>query len=196
MVVKLLRHRVLSHGVTRTTTTASLAFIDASVPPVLDGIIAASWNPSSNFGPAFAQLLNQLLDQPTFGFSDRIAVESGLQILVIAFSALLWRPAIHHLRDADPVLGAKLTDQGEKMGVLLRSPRTTPRCSHFVDFAGWEYSSVIDKIIDPWRKKSLSVCSHDAIVWYQKTATGVFKTSALNYNKKRITLRPFGLSDR
>lgn len=74
---------------------ASPSAVLATVPPVLDGIVAAAFESSSNLGPSLAHLVDHLLDLLALFGGDRIMVKSGLQVLVEALTALLWRPGLN-----------------------------------------------------------------------------------------------------
>lgn len=103
---------------------ASSAVLSA-VPPVLDGIVAATTQSTGNLSPALTHLSNHLLDQSTLFGSDGVVVEVWLEVLVVAFSALLWRASLDHGRDANPVVSTLGVDETEKDLVLGLGPWTS-----------------------------------------------------------------------
>lgn len=85
--------------------------IHTTVPPIFDSIVTPASQSTSNLGPAFAHLGNQLLDQNSLFGCDGLVVKIGFQILVKAFTALLRRPSLDGARDANPVVSAMEIDQ-------------------------------------------------------------------------------------
>jgi hypothetical protein len=63
--------------------------VHPSIPPILDGIVAASTKSAGDLGPSLAHFRNHLLDHDAFLGSDGVMVEVGLQVLMISLSALL-----------------------------------------------------------------------------------------------------------
>ena len=68
----------------------------AAVPPVLDGIVAATSQTSGDLGPALAHLGNHLLNHGTLFRADWLMVEVWLEVLVIPLTALLGRASLDH----------------------------------------------------------------------------------------------------
>lgn len=105
----------------------------ATIPPVLDSIVAASVEASSNLSPLLTHLPDQALNQLAFFGSDGVMVKGGLEVLVKSFAALFWCSCTEHLRDADPVVGALLLDNLQKVLVLCGGPRPTTSCGGHLD---------------------------------------------------------------
>lgn len=68
----------------------SPAPVHAAVPPVLDGIVAAAVETPCDLSPTLAHLRHQPLDHCALLWCDGVVVEGGLEVLVEAFTALLW----------------------------------------------------------------------------------------------------------
>jgi hypothetical protein len=62
----------------------------ASVPPVLDGIVAASIESARDLSPLLPHFRDHSLDGLSLFGRDRVVVQVRLEILMIAFPALLW----------------------------------------------------------------------------------------------------------
>jgi hypothetical protein len=107
------------------------AAVHATIPPVLDSVVAATTQTTSDLGPALAHLSNHLLNQLTLLGSDGVMVEVGLQVLVVSLAALLGRASAHHARDADPVVSALRVDKAHEDVILLLGPGTSLVCRHF-----------------------------------------------------------------
>lgn len=90
---------------------ASSSAVHAAIPPVLDGVVAASAKAAGDLGPALAHFANHLLDENALLGSDGVMVEVGFQILVETFATLLGRAGLNGRRDADPVVGAMDADE-------------------------------------------------------------------------------------
>lgn len=84
--------------------------VHATIPPILDCVVAASSQTSGNLSPSLAHLGNHLLDHDTFLRSDGVMVEVGLEVLVISLSALLWGSSLNGRRYPDPVVGSMDSD--------------------------------------------------------------------------------------
>jgi len=117
-----------------TALSVASAAVHATIPPVLDSIVAATAQAASDLGPALAHLGDHLLNQLTLLGSDGVMVEVGLQVLVISLTALLGRASAHHARDADPVMGALRVDKAHEDVILLLGPGTSLVCRHFDRF--------------------------------------------------------------
>ena len=90
---------------------ASSSAVHTAVPPVFDGIVAPSTQAASDFSPSFAHLGDHLLDENALLWSDGFMVQVGLQVLMEPLPALLGRPGLDCLRDADPIVSAMKVDQ-------------------------------------------------------------------------------------
>lgn len=75
----------------------SLAAVLIAVPPVLDGIVTPAVEMAGNLGPPLTMSGNQLLNFCAFQRCDGIVVKTGLEVLVIAFAALLGRTRAERL---------------------------------------------------------------------------------------------------
>lgn len=64
--------------------------IHSTVPPVLDRIVTSAMKTPSNFGPSLAHVSDETFNKFTFFGCDGLVVERRLEILVVAFPALLW----------------------------------------------------------------------------------------------------------
>ena len=103
----------------------------ATVPPVLDGVVAATVESAGDLSPALAHLGDHLFDESTLLRSDWVVVEVWLEVLVVALTTLLWRASLDHRRDANPVVGALSVDKVEEDRVLGLGPWTSLVCRHF-----------------------------------------------------------------
>ena len=56
---------------------------------------------------------------------DGFVVQGLFQVLVVPFPTLLWRPVLHVLRDAYPIVRALLLDQIEEILILVCVPWST-----------------------------------------------------------------------
>jgi hypothetical protein len=70
---------------------AAAATVHSTIPPVLDGIVAATTQTTGDLGPTLAHLGDHLLDENALLGSDGIMVEVGLEVLVESLTALLGR---------------------------------------------------------------------------------------------------------
>jgi hypothetical protein len=70
---------------------AAAATVHSTIPPVLDGIVAATPQTTSDLGPTLAHLSDHLLDENALFGGDGIMVEVGLEVLVETLTALLGR---------------------------------------------------------------------------------------------------------
>jgi hypothetical protein len=114
-----------------TALSVASAAVHATIPPVLDSVVAATAKAASDLGPALAHLGDHLLNQLTLLGSDGVMVEVGLQVLMISLTALLGRASAHHARDTDPVVGTLRVDKAHEDVILLLGPRTSLVCRHF-----------------------------------------------------------------
>lgn len=103
----------------------TLAAILASVPPVLDCIIAATMQTSCNLGPPLANLADENLYLGALLGCDGLMVKCGLQVLVKSLSALLGRAGSEGLGNANPVQGALVADKLHEITVFLLGPRSS-----------------------------------------------------------------------
>lgn len=94
-----------------TWVVAAASAIHATVPPILDGVIAAPTQPARDLCPTFAHFSHHLLDKHALLGGDWLVVEVGLQVLVIALATLLGRSSLDGLRDAHPVVRAMKLNQ-------------------------------------------------------------------------------------
>jgi hypothetical protein len=80
-----------AHGILNPRLLAYCSFpsVHATVPPVLDGVVAPIAQPSCNLSPPFAHLFNQLFNHLSFTRIDWFVVQIGFEVLVVAFSTLL-----------------------------------------------------------------------------------------------------------
>lgn len=107
-------------GITIPVATSNpLASVLASVPPVLDSVIAPPVQVPSDLRPALAHLCNQSLNTGSFLRRDRFVVEGGLKILVITFPTLLRCSGVEQTRDPYPVMGSMNLNKVEELGILL-----------------------------------------------------------------------------
>lgn len=70
---------------------AAAATVHSTVPPVLDGIVAAATQTTCDLSPTLAHLGDHLLDENALFGSDGIMVEVRLEVLVETLAALLGR---------------------------------------------------------------------------------------------------------
>lgn len=73
-----------------TAVVAALPSVHAAIPPVLDGVVASSVQSSSDLGPSLANLGDHSFDQDTLLGRYWLEVQRRFQVLMIAFTALLW----------------------------------------------------------------------------------------------------------
>ena len=92
--------------------------VHATIPPVLHCIVATPSEAPCNLGPPLAHLANHLLDNETFLWRDGLVVEIGLQVLVKALAALLWRPCLYRRRNPHPVMCAVYIHQVDQMRIF------------------------------------------------------------------------------
>lgn len=109
---------------------SSAASVHPPIPPVLDGVVTSTTQPSCNLRPALAHLRHHLLDQHTLFGRDGLVVEVGLEVLVEPLSALLGRASLDGLGDSDPVVGAMKVDQGQENRVFRLRPGATLMLRH------------------------------------------------------------------
>ena len=96
--------------------------IHPAIPPVLDGVVAASIESSCDLGPSLAHLTDQFLDEATLLWTDWLMVQGRLEILMKALSALFGRTGSNQVRDADPIVRALALHELEKAGVFSWAP--------------------------------------------------------------------------
>jgi len=101
-----------------------LSAILASVPPVLDGVVAAAVQSSGNLCPPLALLLDHALDEGALLRRDGIMVQCWLQVLVVSLPALLGSPRGQESGDPDPVQRALGLNELHQVLVLLLGPRS------------------------------------------------------------------------
>lgn len=148
-----------------------LASVLAAVPPVLDGVVAAAiTQPPGDLGPLLADFPHKLLDQVPLRLGDGIRVEAWSQVLVVPLPALLGRPPLDLVGDADPVQRARALHEVQEKGVLLRVPRPpSPRRSlvvlrHLRDWC----------VVDDAGDRSLSVASLLSVVVGTKSVARLY----------------------
>lgn len=96
--------------------------IGAAVPPVFDSIVAAAGEVTGDFRPFLAVLGHKLLYEHTFLSGDGVAIERGLQVLVVALTALFGQSGAKQSQNTDPVCWALDGYDGHKAAVLVRQP--------------------------------------------------------------------------
>jgi hypothetical protein len=74
----------------------------ASVTPVLDSIVAFGFLTALRSLPTSSHLIHHLLYQLAFLCRYRSMIQGWLEVLVIAFSALLWLSVLNMLRYLNP----------------------------------------------------------------------------------------------
>ena len=85
---------MLQAGVLR---RVALPSVHAAVPPVLDRIVAAVAQSPRDLGPSLANLVDQLFDHFPFLRGNRVMVQTGLEILVVALATLFRRAMLELL---------------------------------------------------------------------------------------------------
>lgn len=112
-----------------TTTVAfpshdeSASTVHPAVPPILDGVVAASGQPSCNLGPALPHVEDIPFDLLAFLGSDWIMAQRRLQVLMISFATLLRSPGDDLVGDLHPVVGALVGNECEQAEVFVLRPR-------------------------------------------------------------------------
>lgn len=101
------------------------AAVLTTIPPVLDGVVAAAMEAAGNLSPSLAHLGDHLLDHGALLGSDGVVVEVRLEVLVIPFPALLGGSGLDHRRDADPVVSTLSVDEAKQELVLSLGPGTS-----------------------------------------------------------------------
>lgn len=101
----------------------SLSAILATVPPVLDGVVAAAVQSSGNLCPPLALLLDHALDESALLCRDGIMIQSWLQVLMVSLPALLGSPCGQETGDPDPVQRTLCLNELHQVLVLLLGPR-------------------------------------------------------------------------
>ena len=108
------------------------AAVHATIPPVLDGIVAAAVEAASNLGPALAHLSHQALDQGALFGRDGIVVKRGLEVLMEPLPTLFWCAGADQRRNPNPVVGSMGLDKRDQHGVLTGGPGTSSMSLHIV----------------------------------------------------------------
>ena len=96
--------------------------VHSSIPPIFHSVVAATRKTSSDLRPPFAHFLHQPLDQLALFRTDGGVIESGLEVLMEAFSTLLGGPSLQELCYPDPVVGAMCVDEAQECCVLSLRP--------------------------------------------------------------------------
>ncbi len=134
-LVVYLRH--VSAGHLGLAADLALPSVHATIPPVLDCIVAASRKPSRNLGPPLSHLADQPLNLTAFLHRDGIVDERRLEVLVESLPALLGRSGSDEVGDADPVVGPALAHQLDEVVVLGLGPRAALVVWHLA-VGGWQ----------------------------------------------------------
>lgn len=143
----------------------------AAVPPVLDGVVAAAiTQPPGDLGPLLADFPHKLLDQVPLRLGDGIGVEAWPQVLVVPLPALLGRPPLDLVGDADPVQRARALHEVQEKGVLLRVPRPPSPRRPLVVLRHLRDWCVVDEVGD----RSLSVASLPDLVVGTKSVARLY----------------------
>jgi hypothetical protein len=108
----------------------SLPPILVSVPPILDGIVAAIVQASGDLSPSLADFLHKSFDFNTLFRCNWVMVEGGLEILMIAFSALLGRSGSKSLGNLNPVERSMVIDQLHQIIIFLVGPGSSSMSCH------------------------------------------------------------------
>lgn len=85
--------------------------VHATIPPVFDSIVAPVAQSSSDFSPPLAHFMHEALDNQPLLDGNGLPVERRLEVLMETLTALLGRPIVHVLRNADPVIRALLANE-------------------------------------------------------------------------------------
>lgn len=112
-------------GQVSTTVVLALAAVLAAVPPVLDSIVTASRQTTSNLSPTLTKLTDEALNGSTLLGGDGLMAERGLEVLVKSLSALLGGSGAKSLSNADPVQGAMSADKAHEVAVFMVGPRSS-----------------------------------------------------------------------
>lgn len=102
--------------------------VHASIPPVLDGVVAAVAQSPGDLRPALSHFVDHPFDHHALLGGDGLVVQGRLQVLVESLPALLGRSVAHVLRDAYPVVGSLFAHELEQRLVLFWNPRPTTVC--------------------------------------------------------------------
>ena len=89
---------------------ASSFSVHASVPPILDCVVAAVSQSASDFGPSLAHIFYHAFNHQALLGGNGLSIQRRLQVLVESFPALLGRSKVHVLGDANPIVGTLFTD--------------------------------------------------------------------------------------
>lgn len=92
--------------------------VHASVVPVLDCVVAASWKTSGDVGPFLSQSLNQVFNVSSFLGSYWLVHQGWFKVLMVSLAALFWRARADDLGDCYPVERAILSNELHEMRVL------------------------------------------------------------------------------
>ena len=102
---------------------ASFPSIHATIPPILHRVVATIAEATCDFCPSLSHFLHQLLNHLSFRGGNRFVVERWFQVLVIPLATLLWRPMLHMLRYADPIVRTLGPDKVQKSCIFVWEPR-------------------------------------------------------------------------
>jgi hypothetical protein len=108
----------------------------SAVPPILHGIVGATFEPPCDLSPPLAHLGDQLLDQLALFRSNGLVVQRRLEVLVKAFPTLLWGSRSNFLGNPNPVVGSIAIDQLDQPPVFVLRPRATTMSDHDVFCTG------------------------------------------------------------
>ena len=106
-------------GILLQTSTAILP----AIPPVLDSVVAAAFQHPGDIGPLLADDADLRLDEHALALVDRGMIEIRVEVLMPAFTALLWSPVTNVARDLDPLADAPHSYPFDEIRVLLLIPR-------------------------------------------------------------------------
>lgn len=96
--------------------------VHTPIPPVLDGVIAAAMQPPRDLRPALPDLGYEALDEEALLGADRLVVQGGLEVLVVALAALFGGAGADEGGDADPVEGSLGLHELGEVGVFGLGP--------------------------------------------------------------------------
>ena len=92
--------------------------VHASVVPILDCVVTASWKTSCDVGPFLSQSVNQVFDVSSFLGSYWLVHQGWFKVLMVSLAALFGRARADDLGDCYPVEWAILSNELHEMGVL------------------------------------------------------------------------------
>jgi hypothetical protein len=108
-----------------------LSSVLAAVPPVLDGVIAATIESARDLCPLLSHLGYHSLNCLALFWGNGVMVKIGLQVLMVAFPTLLWRPRLDVVRDADPVVRAPALNEFDETAIFSVRPRAAAVVHHY-----------------------------------------------------------------